>query len=254
MKAWACLCCRHKVATSKPDEPASAVDSEWTRSSDRRVTRVSAQRGTEAKGNGQTGRTSHGLSLKGRALALLARREHSRAELRSKLAAHAESAENLERMLDELAARGFLSDARVADSIVHQRAARLGSARIQLELDRKGISPELSAPALAALRDSESDRAWALWQSKFGRRAPPPASAQQKASPEIDDDAERGGMSSATERRELQASLRQTQQRERARQQRFLLSRGFSATVVSATLRRVGQEHSDADEDDRFCE
>lgn len=251
MKAWACLCCPPKVATRKPDDPLGAMDSEWTRSSERRGnSRASAKRGKAAKEGDNASRASHGLSLKGRALALLARREHSRAELRSKLAAHAESAEILERILDELAARGFLSDARVVDSIVHQRAARLGSARIRMALDRKGIAPELSAPALAALRDSEHDRAWVLWQSRFGQR-PLPGSGPRKANldPHESPD-EHAEPASAAERRETQALARLTRQRERARQQRFLLSRGFSATVVNDTLRRAGPADAASDDED----
>jgi regulatory protein len=47
-------------------------------------------------------------SLKGRALQLLSRREHSRAELERKLAKHEEEPGQLRRALDELAARGFI--------------------------------------------------------------------------------------------------------------------------------------------------
>ena len=53
-------------------------------------------------------------SLQERAVALLARREHSRSELARKLAPHAESREELDRLLDELAARKLLSDGRYA--------------------------------------------------------------------------------------------------------------------------------------------
>jgi regulatory protein len=42
------------------------------------------------------------LSLKGRALKLLAQREHSRLELQSKLAAHVEEGDDLNAVLDEL--------------------------------------------------------------------------------------------------------------------------------------------------------
>ena len=49
--------------------------------------------------------TAPGLSLKGRALKYLAAREHSRLELTRKLAAHAESPEQIDAVLDEILLR-----------------------------------------------------------------------------------------------------------------------------------------------------
>ena len=54
-------------------------------------------------------------SLRSRALSLLARREHSRAELERKLADHVAEGEDVASILDELAAKGWLSDARYAE-------------------------------------------------------------------------------------------------------------------------------------------
>ena len=79
-----------------------------------------------------------GLSLKGRALRCLAQREHSRAELERKLAAHAESPEQLAQVLDELQAKDFISEARVIESVVNRRQAKLGASRIKHELQGKG--------------------------------------------------------------------------------------------------------------------
>ena len=47
------------------------------------------------------GRPRPALSLKARALRLLARREHSRLELRRKLASHAATSDEADRVLDE---------------------------------------------------------------------------------------------------------------------------------------------------------
>ena len=77
-------------------------------------------------------------SLKGRALRCLAAREHSRAELLRKLAPYEEEPGQLERVLDELQAKGFISEERVAASLLHRRAARLGDLRIRQELQAKG--------------------------------------------------------------------------------------------------------------------
>ncbi|WP_302174791.1 recombination regulator RecX [uncultured Hydrogenophaga sp.] len=111
------------------------------------------------------------LSLKGRALRLLAGREHSRAELERKLAAHETEPGELARALDELQAKGFISEQRVVESVVHRRAARLGTGRVKQELQAKGVSPEAMADALDALRRTEVERAREVWRRKFGEPA-----------------------------------------------------------------------------------
>ncbi|MEJ8845223.1 recombination regulator RecX [Variovorax rhizosphaerae] len=138
-------------------------------------------------------------SLKGRALRLLSQREHSRAELERKLARHEEEPGSLDRALDELAAKDFISEARVVQSVLNQRASRMGAARVRQELAHKGIAPEAIAEAVAGLRDTELPRAVEVWRRRFG--APPVDAA------------------------------------DRARQMRFLLARGFSADVVAKALK-----------------
>ena len=73
-------------------------------------------------------------SLKGRALRYLAAREHSRAELLRKLAPHAQERSEIEQVLDDLQAKGFLSEERVAASVLRQRAARLGDRRLRQDV------------------------------------------------------------------------------------------------------------------------
>ncbi|CAN7202815.1 recombination regulator RecX [Pseudorhodoferax sp. LjRoot39] len=138
------------------------------------------------------------LSLKGRALRMLSQREHSRPELERKLARHTEDAEELARALDELQAKGFISEARVVESVLHQRAAQYGALRLRQELQRRGVASAAITEAVAGLADSEFERALALWQRRFA----PAADA-----------------------------------REHARQSRFLLARGFSGAVVTRVLR-----------------
>lgn len=135
------------------------------------------------------------LSLKGRALRLLAGREHSRAELERKLTAHEEEPGELARILDELQAKGFISQARVIESVIHRRAERFGAARIRQELAGKGLDAEAVAEAMEGLKTTELERAREVWARKFG--------GEVVADP-----------------------------KERARQMRFLLARGFSAEVV----------------------
>ena len=133
-------------------------------------------------------------SLKGRALRLLSQREHSRLELERKLAPHETEPGQLAKALDELQARGFISEERVVESVVHRRAAKLGTARVKQELQAKGLSPEAMGEALEQLRSTELERAREVWARKFGEPA--------------------------------------TEPKEKARQIRFMVSRGFAAEVV----------------------
>ena len=143
-------------------------------------------------------------SLKGRALRLLSQREHSRLELERKLAAHEAEPGELARALDELQARGFISEARVLESVLHQRAAKLGATRIRQELARKGLSGEAVAQALEGLRSTELARAREVWARKFGAPAAEP--------------------------------------KERARQIRFLVARGFAPEVVRRVVQGADAE------------
>lgn len=138
--------------------------------------------------------TAPQLSLKGRALRLLSQREHSRTELERKLAPHEAQAGALAGVLDELQAKGFISESRVVESVIHRRASKLGTARVQQELAAKGLSAASMSEALEHLRSTEFERAREVWARKFGETANDP--------------------------------------KERAKQVRFLLSRGFAAEVV----------------------
>lgn len=146
-------------------------------------------------------------SLKGRALRLLSAREHSRVELERKLARFEQAPGELRQALDELQAKGFISEQRVVESVLHRRAGRLGAARIRQELQDKGLDRQLVEQAVAELKDSELVRARDVWRRKF---AGAPASAA-----------------------------------ERAKQVRFLLTRGFSAEVVRRVLAAAGAPDPD---------
>jgi regulatory protein len=138
------------------------------------------------------------LSLKGRALRLLSGREHSRPELERKLSAHEEEPGQLRQILDELQAKGFIDHRRVAESVLHRRAAKLGAARVRQELQGKGLEPELVAQTVAGLRSTEVERAREVWRRRFDA---PPADAA-----------------------------------ERGKQARFLAARGFDGEVIRRVL------------------
>ncbi|RZJ07434.1 MAG: regulatory protein RecX [Rubrivivax sp.] len=170
------------------------------------------------------------LSLKARAIGLLAQREQSRLELRRKLLrieqqqrAHrlaaqrggaaeggepepsapdedgqASGAAAVDALLDTLAAAGHLDESRFVESRVNQRASRFGAQRIQQELAQHGL--KLDAEQQASLRETELERARDVWVRRFG---PEPA----------------------------------TEAPERARQARFLLGRGFAPDLVRRLLK-----------------
>ena len=108
------------------------------------------------------------LSLKGRALRLVTGREHSRAELERKLASHEEEPGQLRRVLDDLQAKDFISDARFVESVMYRRASKLGAARIKHELQGKGVASDLVLDAVARLKTTELARAREVWERKFG--------------------------------------------------------------------------------------
>ena len=166
-------------------------------------------------------------SLKGRALQLLAQREHSRAELRRKLLAHvradvansvdadaappADPAAQVDAVLDWLEAHKHLSQERFVESRVHARAARFGNLRIRRELAQHAAA--LSPEAAQSLEASELERACAVWARKYPT---PPADVAG-----------------------------------RARQARFLAGRGFSPEVIRRVLRDAARMH---DADNEFTE
>lgn len=157
------------------------------------------------------------------AIKLLAQREHSRAELAKKLAAkvgrmhmtatgHAAAtqpptpptAEDIDRVLDQLEQKGLLSDTRAAQSYVRSHAARFGTARLAHSLRMRGIDAESIAASLAQEEiGDEGTRAAAVWRSRFD-------SAPRDA-------------------------------REWAKQARFLQGRGFAVDVIRRLLREIGK-------------
>ena len=139
------------------------------------------------------------LSLRVRAMRYLARREHSRAELHAKLQPYVQEGEDLDAVLNELENRNWLSDARAAAQWVDAKRARFGTRRIAHELRQKGIDENLISAAMPQLKESELDTARSVWERKFG--------------------------------------ILPQDQKEKARQIRFLQSRGFSLEVILKALK-----------------
>jgi regulatory protein len=141
------------------------------------------------------------ISLKGRALRLLSGREHSRAELDKRLQQYEEAPGDLAKALDELEAKGFISEQRVIESVINRRQAKLGGARIRQELQSKGLDKDAVIDAVASLQATELDRARDIWNRKFGEVA--------------------------------------TDAKSRGQQMRFFASRGFSGDVIRKVMAGV---------------
>ncbi len=105
--------------------------------------------------------------LKTRALRLLASREHSRAELARKLAPHAASPEAVERLLDDLAARRLLSDARFAETRAHQLSRKYGATRVRQDLKGKGVADDIVERLAADSSQDELERARQILVRKY---------------------------------------------------------------------------------------
>jgi regulatory protein len=115
----------------------------------------------------------------------------------------------LAKALDELQARDFINDGRAVDSVVNRRSGKLGSARIKQELAAKGLSGEAVAQAMESLKDTDLSRAQEVWRKKFGS---PPQDPQEKA-----------------------------------KQLRFLITRGFNAEVVRRVVKGDGLDLDSTD-------
>src|SRR5471032_2994261 len=169
-------------------------------------TRGSTARG-KASATGDSKRKGPQLSLRGRALGYLSRREHSRAELSRKLTPHLGEGDSLDTLLDALEREGWLSNERFVESVVHRRGTRLGTSRIVHELKRNGIDETLIQDAGAELKKTELTRARDVWSKKFGELPTTPA--------------------------------------ERAKQARFLATRGFNGGTIVKVLKAGDDEFID---------
>ncbi|XID74240.1 regulatory protein RecX [Alkanindiges sp. WGS2144] len=145
-----------------------------------------------------------GQRLRSTAFALLAKREHSRQELKSKLTLYGASADELEPLLAELTGNNYQSDERMAGMLVraNMRKGR-GPARIQQELKKHHIEAELAEDDLEEVNWLE--QAIELRMRKFGEELP-------------------------------------TEQKEKARQVRFLQYRGFD---LDTCFKAISQNHID---------
>jgi regulatory protein len=142
---------------------------------------------------------------------MLARREYARADLAERLTSRGADATEVTRVLDELEQLGYLSDARFAQMLVTQKAGRYGKRAIAHALTQRRVASPAAQTALDTLKNvDEVADAGALWERRFGN---PPKD-----------------------------------ERERARQIRFLIARGYSLSIALKVVGRSGAAaNADAD-------
>ncbi len=139
-------------------------------------------------------------ACRSKALDLLARREHARAELDAKLQARGFERSCVEFTLDQLAAERLQDDARFAEAFVRARMSRgQGPLRIRAELKARGLNHGLAEEALAVGERRWVELAGRARAKRFG--FDPPADLE-----------------------------------DRDRQRRFLEARGFSGAHIKAAL------------------
>lgn len=111
-----------------------------------------AKRSSEGEGDAKEWTAA---TVEAAAARLLARREHSRAELNRKLAARGIEPGLIGEVLDALAGRRLQSDERYAESLIASRIGRgQGPVRIRRELAERGVDPALVE---AAIENADAD-------------------------------------------------------------------------------------------------
>jgi len=146
-------------------------------------------------------------TLRQRALEYLGKREYSYAELGQKLKTYADEGDDIPALLEDFKARGWLSDTRFTEQIVHARQSKFGSAKIAHELREKGVADHLIADAVEQVKDNELNNATEVWRKKF------------KHGPK--------------------------NREEWAKQARFLQSRGFGFDMIKKVLNAAEAEEND---------
>ncbi|WP_268799942.1 recombination regulator RecX [Pseudomonas huanghezhanensis] len=140
------------------------------------------------------------VAIRRTAMDLLARREHGRVELTRKLRQRGAPPELIEAALDRLTEEGLLSESRYLESFVSYRArSGYGPSRIREELGQRGLQRADIELALKECGIDWREKLEETWQRKFSGQLPIDA-------------------------------------RERAKQGRFLMYRGYSPEMVGRLL------------------
>lgn len=140
------------------------------------------------------------------AIALLAKRDHSVAELKTKLLKKKTADGQLvEQVIASLTEQGFQSDKKFAEAFVSYRSRTWGQSKILRELANRGVDEDTAITALGKVlaNQDEETRALAILAKKF--------------------------------------ALPATNQKTKQKHWRFLQMRGFSTTAIKNALRDYAQ-------------
>jgi regulatory protein len=131
-------------------------------------------------------------------LRLLAGRDMSRRDFVAKLIDKGFTADEASQSADWCRAEGWLNEARFADGAARRLGQKYGASRVAQVLKQKGVGQEALEETVAQLKETDLARARALWQRRFGE----PSMAAN----------------------------------ERAKQIRYLQTRGFSFAIIKKVL------------------
>jgi regulatory protein len=115
--------------------------------------------------------------------------------------------DDIQAILDDLKKRGWLSDARFTEQLIHARKSKFGTLRVANELREKGIDEFLIEEALEEFKPNEFENALKICKKKFTE---PPNSREDWA-----------------------------------KQARFLQSRGFSFETIKKVLNQRTKDTKD---------
>lgn len=138
--------------------------------------------------------------------------------MQKKLQPYAEDAETaadeIKAILDDFKTRGWLSDARFTEQLLHARQSKFGSLRVANELREKGIDEFLIEEALETFKPLELENALKICRKKY---ANPPHTREDWA-----------------------------------RQARFLQSRGFGFDIIKKVLNQRQPDSSEQNTTEDF--
>ncbi|MEM7260039.1 MAG: regulatory protein RecX [Pseudomonadota bacterium] len=142
------------------------------------------------------------------AVRLLARREHSRTELRNKLLLRGQPIGIIDSVIDQLAEQGLQSDERFAESYTRMRIRRgYGSNKIRVELQARDVARDIIEKSFAETDECWIENATHVLAKKFLRN------------------------------KSFDSSLRAL-----AKMQRFLWSRGYNSEQVKIAIERLREQ------------
>lgn len=168
------------------------------------IVRDIADSHSKAGSGGDKSEPKRPVNLLSKAIAILSRQECSEAQLRKKLTKYTDDTQQIDQVIERLQHENWQSDERFAQAFLNSHEQRWGNAKILNALSDHKLDEEVVQDLKEQLKDSEYDRALAVWTKKF----------QHKPCKDLKD---------------------------KAKQLRFMASRGFSADVSY----RIVNEHCD---------